>query len=96
MGTCCSRHSPDPTHHLGKYLLFEINFQIGNLYHFMLLNINFLVLHHGFKIQDTIDVLNKGSSEVRYVADLNRQHGTASIKRHGVDIIRTPTSTRIN
>jgi len=54
----------------------------------------FLVLHHGFKIQDTIDVLNKGSSEVRYVADLNRQHGTASIKRHGVDIIRTPTSTR--
>jgi len=67
MGTCCSRHSPDPTHHL--------------------------VLHHGFKIQDTIDVLNKGSSEVRYVADLNRQHGTASIKRHGVDIIRTPTST---
>jgi len=41
-----------------------------------------------------MDVLNKGSSEVRYVADLNRQHGTASIKRHGVDIIRTPTSTR--
>jgi len=40
--------------------------------------------------------LNKGSSEVRYVADLNRQHGTASIKRHGVDIIRTPTSTRNN
>lgn len=37
--------------------------------------------------------MNKGSSEVRYVADLNRQHGTASIKRHGVDIIRTPTST---
>lgn len=33
---------------------------------------------------------------MRYVADLNRQHGTASIKRHGVDIIRTPTSTRNN
>ncbi|VVC29384.1 Protein kinase, ATP binding site,Tyrosine-protein kinase, active site,Protein kinase domain,SH3 [Cinara cedri] len=66
MGTCCSRHSPDPTHHL--------------------------VFHHGYKLQDTIDVLNKGSGEVRYVADLNRQHGTASIKRHGVDIIRTPTS----
>lgn len=56
----------------------------------------FIVLHHGFKIQDSIDVLNKGSSEVRYVAELNRQHGTASIKRHGVDIIRTPTSTRNN
>lgn len=22
MGTCCSRHSPDPTHHLGKILNF--------------------------------------------------------------------------
>lgn len=52
------------------------------------------MFHHGYKIQDTLDVLSKGSGEVRYVADLNRQHGTASIKRHGVDIIRTPTSTR--
>lgn len=55
-----------------------------------------IVFHHGYKIQDTLDALNKGSGEVRYVADLNRQHGTASIKRHGVDIIRTPTSTRNN
>lgn len=68
----------------------------SRLIHCFLNFLKCIVFHHGYKIQDTLDVINKGSSEVRYVADLNRQHGTASIKRHGVDIIRTPTSTRNN
>lgn len=51
----------------------------------------FTVYHHGYKI-DGMDVngLVSAGGDPRYTPDPNRPPGI-SMKRHGVDIIRTPT-----